>query len=102
MASVVSARPAALSSMPGGTPTITPRLLFISAPSIAELRANLANLAGVLGTTADKASIDEQLAAVLGWLDAHPGWLLIIDNVDTEEAAAEVQRLLARLRAATC
>ena len=73
-------------------------LLFISAPSIAELRANLANLAGVLGTTADKASIDEQLTAVLGWLDAHPGWLLIIDNVDTEEAAAEVQRLLARLR----
>ncbi len=73
-------------------------LLFISAPSIAELRANLANLAGVLGTTADKASIDEQLTAVLGWLDAHPGWLLIIDNVETEEAAAEVQRLLARLR----
>ena len=74
-------------------------LLFISAPTIAELRANLANLAGILGTTALKASIDEQLTAVLGWLDAHPGWLLIIDNVDTEEAAAEVQRLLARLRA---
>ncbi len=73
-------------------------LLFISAPSIAELRSNLSNLSGVLGTTVDKASIDEQLAAVLAWLDAHPGWLLIIDNVDTEEAAAEVQRLLARLR----
>ena len=73
-------------------------LLFVSAPSVAELRANLANLSGVLGTTAEKASIDQQLAEVLAWLDAHPGWLLIIDNVDTEEAAAEVERLLARLR----
>ncbi len=52
----------------------------------------------MLGTTAEKASIDQQLAEALAWLDAHPGWLLIIDNVDTEEAAAEVERLLARLR----
>ena len=36
------------------------------------------------------------------WLDDHPGWLLIIDNVDTEEAAREVERLLASLRPATC
>src|SRR5262249_40839229 len=73
-------------------------LLFVSAPSVAELRANLANLVGVLGTTAAQASVEEQLAEVLHWLDIHPGWLLIIDNVDTEEAAHEVQRLLARLR----
>src|SRR5262249_45649428 len=71
----------------------------LSAPTPAELRANLANLIGVLGTTAARASVDEQLAEVLQWLDAHPGWLLILDNVDTEEAAEEVQRLLARLRA---
>jgi hypothetical protein len=74
-------------------------LLFVPAPSIAELHTNLANLVGVLGTTVKKASVEEQLAQVLDWLDAHPGWLLIVDNVDTEEAAAEVQRLLARLRA---
>jgi tetratricopeptide (TPR) repeat protein len=73
-------------------------LLFVSAPSVAELRANLAGMAGVLGTTAEKASVEQQMAEVLDWLDTHPGWLLIVDNVDTEEAAAEVQRLLARLR----
>jgi Domain of unknown function (DUF4062) len=74
-------------------------LLFVSAPSVVELRANLANLVGVLGTTARETSVDEQLAEVLRWLEVHPGWLLIVDNVDTEEAAGEVQRLLARLRA---
>ena len=74
-------------------------LLFVSAPSAAELRANLANLVGVLGTTAEGTSVDQQLAEVLRWLDAHPGWLLILDNVDTEEAAREVEQLLARLRA---
>jgi hypothetical protein len=73
-------------------------LLFVSAPSVAELRANLANLVGVLGMTAEGAAVDQQLAAVLGWLDAHPGWLLILDNVDTEEAAREVERLLVKLR----
>jgi tetratricopeptide (TPR) repeat protein len=74
-------------------------LLFVSAPSVAELRANLANLVGVLGMTAEKASVDEQLAAALGWLDAHPGWLLILDNVDTAEAVREVEQRLAQLRA---
>ncbi len=73
-------------------------LLFISAPTPAELRANLANLVGVLGMTAGGPSVDQQLADVLAWLDAHPGWLLIVDNVDTEEAAREVERLLVKLR----
>jgi hypothetical protein len=74
-------------------------LLFVSAPSLAELHTNLANLIVVLGMTAQKASVKKQLDRVFAWLDAHPGWLLITDNVDTEEAAAEVQRLLPRLRA---
>src|SRR5262249_34115674 len=69
-------------------------LLFVSAPTPAELRAHLASLVGVLGTTAETASVDRQLAAVLRWLDAHPGWLLIVDNVDTEEAAAAGEELL--------
>ena len=67
-------------------------LLFVSAASPAELRANLANLVGVLGIQADGMPVDQQLAEVLDWLDAHPGWLLIVDNVDTEEAAREVER----------
>jgi tetratricopeptide (TPR) repeat protein len=74
-------------------------LLFVSAPSAGEFHTNLANLVGVLRMAFEKASTDEQMAHVLDWLDAHPGWLLIVDNVDTEEAAAEVQRLLPRLRA---
>ncbi len=73
-------------------------LLFVSAPTPAELRANLANLVGVLGMRADGMPVDQQLAAVLDWLNAHPGWLLIVDNVDTEEAAQEIHRLLVRLR----
>jgi tetratricopeptide (TPR) repeat protein len=73
-------------------------LLFVSAPSVAELRANLADLSAVLGTTVEKDSIDQQLAGVVRWLNEHPGWLVIIDNVDTEEADAEVQRFLRPLR----
>jgi tetratricopeptide (TPR) repeat protein len=74
-------------------------LLFVSAPTPAELHANLANLVGVLGIPAETTAVAQHLAAVLDWLEGHPGWLLILDNVDTEEAAAEVQRLLPRLRA---
>src|SRR5262245_43865982 len=33
------------------------------------------------------------------WLDTHPGWLLIVDNVDTEEAAQAVEELRDQLRA---
>jgi hypothetical protein len=73
-------------------------LLFVSAPTPADLRANLANLVGVLGTTAQGTSVDQQLAEVLDWLGAHPGWLLIVDNVDTHDSAREVQKLLVRLR----
>jgi len=47
----------------------------------------------------DGLPVDQQMAEVLPWLDAHPGWLLIVDNVDTDEAAREVERLLAKLRA---
>jgi tetratricopeptide (TPR) repeat protein len=73
-------------------------LFFVSAPSLAELRSNLANLVGVLGMSGGETSVENQLAAVLEWLDAHPGWLLIIDNVDTEEAAGAVEDLLTKLR----
>jgi len=74
-------------------------LLFISAPSPGELHANLANLVGVLGMKVDGGPVDQQAQEVLHWLDAHPGWLLIVDNVDTDLAAREVERLLAKLRA---
>ncbi len=74
-------------------------LLFVSAPSAAELRARLADLVGVLAIATAQTEVEPRLAEVLRWLDAHPGWLLILDNVDTAEAAGEVHRLLAQLRA---
>ena len=73
-------------------------LLFISAPTASALRSNLAELAGVLAVQAGPA-VEQRLAEVLHWLDAHPGWLLILDNVDTEDAAREAETLLARLNA---
>ncbi|MCA9117150.1 MAG: hypothetical protein KDA79_18895, partial [Planctomycetaceae bacterium] len=77
--------------------------LFVSAPSAQELRSNLAGLLGVLVSDLDEAGraapVDQQIEAVLRWLDAHPGWLLILDNVDTDDAAEEVRQMLARLRA---
>jgi len=74
-------------------------LLFVSAPSAAELRARLADLVGVLAIETVQTAVDPRLAEVLRWLDDHPGWLLILDGVDTEEAAREAHRLLVPLRA---
>ena len=38
-----------------------------------------------------------RLNAVLSWLGANPGWLLILDNVDAPPALAEANRLMGRL-----
>jgi hypothetical protein len=34
---------------------------------------------------------------MLNWLAAHPGWLLILDNVDNEATAMAVETLLSQL-----
>jgi tetratricopeptide (TPR) repeat protein len=73
-------------------------LLFISAPSAGELRANLANLVGLLAIESRSTAVDHQVREVLHWLDVNPGWLLIVDNVDSDDAAHEIERLLAKLR----
>ena len=39
-----------------------------------------------------------KIEAALRWLEAHPTWLMIVDNVDDEKAVAAVGRLMARLR----
>ena len=39
-----------------------------------------------------------KIAAALDWLEAHPTWLMILDNVDDSKAVAAVDRQLARLR----
>ncbi len=75
-------------------------LLFIGADSPATLETNIANLCGAaVLDLPEKEATDSgaQLRAVLRWLEAHQGWFLIFDNVDTEEAAVAVEDLLARL-----
>jgi hypothetical protein len=64
------------------------------------LRRNLAALAGPLVFNLPEQSATEEpvrLRAVLDWLGEHPGWFLILDNVDTREALAEAEGLLSTL-----
>jgi hypothetical protein len=75
-------------------------LLFVIADTPEALHRNLAALAGPLVLNLPEQEAPEEavrVAAVLGWLKAHPGWLLILDNLDTEEAFKEADRLLGTL-----
>src|SRR5271169_2924853 len=38
------------------------------------------------------------MEAALAWLNANPGWFLILDNIDTEPALDAANRLLGRLQ----
>jgi serine/threonine protein kinase/tetratricopeptide (TPR) repeat protein len=77
-------------------------VLFVVAESPEGLSSGLAGLARAdllhlaeRGATAES----EEVAAVLRWLRENPGWLLILDNVDTREAMLAVLRLLPALTA---
>lgn len=75
-------------------------LLFITADSPVNLQRNLANLCGALVLNLPEKDAREQeiqVAAALRWLREHSGWFLIIDNVDSPEAATEVETLLQQL-----
>jgi tetratricopeptide (TPR) repeat protein len=75
-------------------------LLFVGAGSPANLRRNLAALCerNVLDLQ-EKDAPEEEVSevAVLRWLGEQSGWLLILDNVDSEDAAAAVDALVPRL-----
>jgi len=76
-------------------------LLLVVADSPENLRRNLAALVGppVLDLPEQEATEEEvREAAALRWLHEHPGWFLILDNIDTPEAASAAENLLARLR----
>jgi len=78
-------------------------LLFVPADSPASLRQNFAALCGSLVfdlPEKDAREVEIQEAAVLRWLKQHPGWFLILDGVDTEDAAAAVVGLLGQLQSA--
>jgi tetratricopeptide (TPR) repeat protein len=72
-------------------------LLFVVAETSEILRRNLAALASKLMPKLDTTDDAERLKAVVDWLRATPGWYLILDNVDTKAALAEVEGLLSGL-----
>jgi hypothetical protein len=75
-------------------------VLLVSAGSAEALNRNLAGLCNQAALDLPEQGLTEEAAqrqAVLHWLQAHPGWLLILDNVDSPEAAAEVETLLPQL-----
>jgi tetratricopeptide (TPR) repeat protein len=72
-------------------------LLFAVAETPEALRRNFAALAGTLVPQLDTTDDAVRRAAVLDWLNANPGWFLILDNVDSKPALAEVEKLLGEL-----
>jgi hypothetical protein len=72
-------------------------LLFAVAETPEALRRNLAALAGALLPRLDTTDDEVRLVAVIDWFKANPGWFLILDNVDTRPALAEVEKLLSGL-----
>jgi NB-ARC domain/Domain of unknown function (DUF4062) len=72
-------------------------LLFAVAETPEALRRNLAALAGTLAPQLDTTDDEVRRAGVLDWLKANPGWFLILDNVDSKAALAEVEKLLGEL-----
>ncbi len=76
-------------------------LLFVSADNSATLNAGLAALAApeVLNLPEKEAQQDSvKIEAAWRWLEVHPTWLMILDNVDDEDAVAAVVSLIARLK----
>ena len=74
-------------------------LLFVFADTPANLRRNLAALTEPLRLAEQQAQEEDvRVAAVLHWLEDKNGWLLILDNVDTDDAAQAVEHLLPRLQ----
>lgn len=74
--------------------------LFISGDSPEKLRSSLAGLCGVLQLDAQGDLPPDESARVdraVHWLASHPGWLLIVDNVDDAPAAQALTDLLEKL-----
>ncbi len=75
-------------------------LLFVTANTPEELANNFSLLSGpeVLNLAAYLSGRQpEQHGAVLQWLQANTGWLLIFDNADTKGAATAVRQLVPKL-----
>jgi tetratricopeptide (TPR) repeat protein len=74
--------------------------LFVVADSPEALRVGLASLArpGLLALPEYETGAEAKIIeAVMVWLREHPRWLLILDNIDTEEAAKAIKDILPQL-----
>ena len=74
--------------------------LFVGADTATALQSNLAALTQrTILDLPEQAETDEgkKRDAALSWLNQHPGWLMILDNVDSEESASAVEDLIAQL-----
>ena len=74
-------------------------LLFVMAETPDVLRRNLAALTAMLTPELDTPDDAVRLQATLDWLRTHPGWLMILDGVDSRDAMAEAEQLIPRLGA---
>jgi hypothetical protein len=74
-------------------------LALLDAETPEKLHASLAALVGPLRLP-EQAAPDEaaRIEAALAWLNANPGWFLILDNIDTQPALDAANRLLGRLQ----
>lgn len=75
-------------------------LLFVGAETPGDLERHLAALCDPMILDLPEKNEREdavRIAAVLRWLREHPGWLLILDNIDSRDAGEAVERLLPRL-----
>jgi hypothetical protein len=75
-------------------------LLFVVANTVESLQRNVGALCEPDVLNLPERAAKEQatrVVAVIRWLQTHPGWLLILDNVDTREAASGVEQVLAKL-----
>ncbi|MGB9006559.1 MAG: DUF4062 domain-containing protein, partial [Candidatus Aminicenantales bacterium] len=79
-------------------------LLFITADTPENLRRNMAMLCeSRILNLSERGACEEEIrvAAAIGWLQEHSGWLLIIDGADTEVAAEAVEEILDGLKGGT-
>jgi tetratricopeptide (TPR) repeat protein len=66
-------------------------VLLVNGESPEALDRELASLGGVLQLESDDATPEPQRTQLaLDWLRNHPGWLLVIDNVDSEDSRTAV------------
>jgi tetratricopeptide (TPR) repeat protein len=74
-------------------------LLLLDAETPEKLDSGLAALTGPL-RLAEHAATEQavRVEAALAWLNANPGWFLILDNIDSAAALDAAHRLLGRLK----